>query len=50
MKLNYFKIAGVGVIVGVILIIFFLPTGEKIMMIEEKKIMAKESGKRKILL
>jgi len=41
----------VGVIVGVgRLIIFFLPTGEKMIIIEAKKITARESGKRKILL
>ena len=47
--LHYFSIVGEGARVGVVLIIFFLPTGEKMMMSEEKKMTIKESGKRKIL-
>jgi len=48
--LHYFSIVGEGARVGVIFIIFFLPTGEKIMIIEAKNITAKARGKRKILL
>jgi hypothetical protein len=41
---------GVGVVVELVFMIFFLPAGEKIIIIEAKKITARAKGKRKTLL